>query len=396
MLYTPQQELYDRISRLQSLMREQQVEGALIIQQADLFYFTGTAQNAHLYVPAEGEPALLVKKSLTRARAESALDKVLPLGGLKQLPDRLAAEGYPAPGVLGLEMDVLPANNFLFYQRVFPAAKTVDVSPLIRQVRQIKSTYEIDLLRVSAQKIDAVFRAIPDFIQEGMSEAELAARIEGMARAGGHMGLVRMRAFNQGVFFGNLLTGASGAVPGGFDGPTSGPGLTPAQPSGAGYKKIGRGEPIFIDYTGLWDGYIIDQTRIFSIGPLPEKMTGAHRTALEIQEAVVSRCKPGVNGSDMHELALKMAESAGLAEFFMGYGADRARFIGHGVGLELDELPVLASGLNVELKPGMVFALEPKFIFPGEGAVGIENTFAVTDTGLERLTPAPDEIVTLE
>lgn len=396
MLLTPKRELYRRTSWLQALMRERQVAGALIIQQADLFYFTGTAQNAHLYVPAAGEPLLMVKKSQSRAREESALEKVVPLGGLKLLPDQLAAEGHQVPGVLGLELDVLPANSFLFYQKVFGAAKIVDIAPLIKQVRQIKSPYEIDLLRASARQMDAVFRIIPEFIREGMAEFELAARIENAFRASGHMGLIRMRTFNQGVFFGNLLSGASGAVPGGFDGPTTGPGRTPAHPCSAGNKKIRRSEPIFADYGGVWDGYIIDQTRIFSIGPLPQKLMDAHRTALEIEAAVVDRCKPGVNGSELHELALKMAEDAGLAENFMGYGVDRARFVGHGVGLELDELPVLASGLNTELAPGMVFALEPKFVFPGEGAVGIENTYFVTENGLERLTLFPDEIVVLE
>lgn len=393
MLYTPEQELDDRISRLQALMQERRVNGALIIQQADLFYFSGTAQNAHLYIPAEGEPVLLVKKSLARAREESALVKILPLGGLKQLADQLAGEGYPAPGILGLEMDVLPANNFLFYRQIFAGSEIVDISPLTRQVRQVKSPYEIERLRVSAQKMDAVFRRIPGFIREGMTEVELAARIEGAARAGGHMGLPRLRAFNQSIFMGNLMSGAAAAIPSGFDGPTGGPGLTPAQPSGAGYKKIGREEPIFVDFAGIWDGYIIDQTRIYSIGPLPKKFTDAHQVALEIQETVVRHCKPGVSGSELHELALRLAEAAGLAEYFMGFGPDRARFVGHGVGLELDELPVLASGLNVELAPGMVFALEPKFVFPGEGVVGTENTFAVTETGVERLTPAPDEII---
>lgn len=396
MLYTPKSELDNRISRLQGFMRERQVGGALIIQQADLFYFTGTAQSAHLYVPVEGEPLLLVKKSLARAREESALVRILPLGSLKQLPEQLAGEGYKIPGVLGLELDVLPANNFLFYQEIFGTAQIVDISSLIRQVRQIKSAYEIDLLKASARQVDAVFREIPGLIREGMAEVELAAEVECAFRKSGNSGLTRTRAFNQYLFMGVLLAGASCAVPSYFDGPTGGRGLTPAYPAGAGHGKVYRGQPVLIDYAGIWEGYITDQTRIFSLGPLPQKLVDAHSLALEIQEAAVSRCKPGANGSDLYALGLKMAENAGLAEHFMGYGPDRARFLGHGVGIELDELPVLASGLNVELEPGMVFALEPKFVFPGEGSVGIENTYVITENGVERITMGSDEIVILE
>jgi len=78
----------------------------------------------------------------------------------------------------------------------------------------------------------------------------------------------------------------------------------------------------------------------------------------------------------------------------MGHGAGQVRFVGHGVGLELDELPVL-SGNDLELAPGMVFALEPKFVLPGLGAIGIENTWLVTDAGLERLTLAGEQIYEL-
>lgn len=396
MLYTPKQELDNRISRLQAMMAEKGVQGALIMQQADLFYFTGTGQNAHLYVPAAGEPLLLVKKSLDRALQESALHRVLPLGSLKKLPEQLVDQGLKVPETVGLEGDVLPANTYLFFQQVFPSSQMVDISLMIRQVRQIKSSYELDLMRNCARKTDTVFRQIPEMLRERMTECELAGEIEGLARSHGHMGNVRMRAFNQGVFYGNLLTGASGGVVSSFDGPTGGPGLGPSQPGSVSFKKIARGEPIMVDYAGLWDGYIIDQTRLFSIGPLPGKLADAHRVAVEIQEAIVSHCKPGVNGSELHELALKMAEAAGLAEHFMGYGIDRAKFVGHGIGVELDELPVLASGLDTPLMPGMVFALEPKFVFPGEGAVGIENNYVVTETGLERLTLPGDEIIIVE
>lgn len=391
MLYTPKDELDRRIGKFQAVMAARGLGGALIVQTADLYYFSGTAQNAHLYIPAEGQPVLMVRKSFTRAREESPLETVVHLTSIKKLPEILAETGHDISGVLGLEMDVLPTAIYMLYQKVFTGTQFVDVSPLIRQTRQLKSEYEIELLRVSGRKMNEVFQAIPNMIREGMTEIELASKVEEMARAAGHMGYISLRAFNQAPFFGQLMSGWTGAVPSAFDGATGGPGLTPFFPQGGGYKTIARGEPILIDYVGIWDGYIIDETRIYSLGPLPDKLVQAMETALQIQAAVIERLKPGVNGSDLHQLALDMAQTAGLAGNFMGYGNDQARFIGHGVGLELDELPVIAKGLDTIMEAGMVFALEPKFVFPGEGVVGIENTFALHDSGVEKLTITPDE-----
>lgn len=395
MHYTPLSEVMNRLNILQENLKKNSLEGALIVKATNLFYFTGTTQNAHLYVPAEGDPVLLVKKSLSRAWEESALEKILPLGSLKKLPAQLADLGYVIPKKLGLEMDTVPASTYLFYKQIFGNSELSNLSGLIRQQRQIKSGYELELLRASALKMTEVYEAVPEMIKEGMTEVELAAQIEGLARSKGHMGYINMNAFNQSPYFGHLLTGESGAVPSAFDGPTGGPGLTPAHPQGAGWKKIKAGEPISVDYVGLWDGYITDRTRLFCIGGLPDKLMKAFETALKIQAAVVDRLKPGVNGSDLHELSLNMAEEAGFADYYMGSSQDKAKFLGHGVGLELDELPVLAKGLNVPLEPGMVFAIEPKFIFPGEGVVGIENTFALTEKGAEKITDSSDDMIIL-
>ena len=116
---------------------------------------------------------------------------------------------------------------------------------------------------------------------------------------------------------------------------------------------------------------------------------------MAIEAAILDKVRPGTIWEDLYLLALDKAEQAGLSEHFMGMGRDRVRFVGHGVGLELDEMPVFAKGLKQELEPGMVFALEPKFVFP-EGAVGIENTHLVTESGVETLTRADTDIVCVE
>ncbi len=395
MRYTPREELDSRIARLQSSLQAQDVDGALIIQQADLFYFAGTIQQAHLYVPAEGTPLLMVRRSFVRAQQESALAEVVPLQSLRALPVLLAAHSYGLPRRLGMELDVLPVNNFRQYQRVFPDAEIMGVSKPIRTVRSIKSDYEIGIHREAAQIADRMFRAVPDILREGMTEVEFAGRIEAVARAAGHQGQVWLRNWNADTFWGHILSGSSGAVPSFFDSASGGEGLSPAMPHGVGRKPIRRHEPVMFDYPGAFDGYLADQTRMFSLGSLPDRLIVAFETMREIQNEVVAAAGPGVQAGELYDLAVQRATEMGYGDYFMGFGEARVNFVGHGIGIELDEFPFIARGATTPLEPGMVFALEPKVVFPDEGIVGIENTWLVTEQGLEPLTISDEELVIL-
>ena len=393
MRYTPREELAQRTLRLQNLLREKGIDGALIVQNADLFYFAGVVQRAHLFIPAAGKPLLLVKKSYARARQESALENIAPLDNPRELPAALAAHGCGPPACLGLELDVLPANEYFRYQKIFPSARIVDASPLIRQVRMVKSAYELELLKNAAVLGRDMFSRVREVLREGMTEAELAGELEAFYRRRGHQGYVRARGFNMELVYGHLLSGDSCAVPSFLDSPTGGSGLNPSFPQNAGFRVIRRDEPVLIDYVAVLDGYIVDQSRIFCLGRLPEKLVRAHRAALEIQELLKEKGRPGATCSELYGLAAGVAERYGLAEYFMGY-PEPVSFVGHGLGIELDELPVLARGFQTPLAEGMALALEPKFVFP-EGGVGIENTFVVTPQGLETLTVFEEEIIYL-
>ena len=200
-----------------------------------------------------------------------------------------------------------------------------------------------------------------------------------------------MRGLNAAPFWGHFMAGETALVTSFFDGAVGGPGVGPAYRFGASFKPLQRNEPVVVDYPGIFHGYIVDMTRILVVGRLPEKLVRAHRVALEIQETLIREVRPGWTAAAVYERARTLAGEAGLAAHFMGHD-NPVRFVGHGVGLELNEMPVLAPGFETELSPGMVFALEPKFAFPGAGVVGIENTFLVTADGLERLTNHPDAL----
>jgi len=394
MRLTPAVELTRRITSLQKLLQEKGVDGALIMDNADVFYFAGTAQRAYLFIPAEGRSLLMVKKSFTRAREESALEDIIPLANVKELTKMLNEHGYNNITTLGLELDVLPAALYLLFQKLFKGAQLVDISGLIRSVRMIKSSYELEVIRDAAQLNYTLFSWVKDHLKEGITELELAGQMEMVYRLAGHSGIVRMRGFGQEASFGHILSGANGAITSYMDSPTGGPGVSVSFPQGAGYKKIARNEPVMIDYVGVIDGYLADQTRIFCIGQLPDKLVHAYETASLILEAVKQMAVPGAVCEDIYRQAVNMAAESGYGEHFMGY-SEPVPFIGHGVGIELNEWPVLAPGFKTPLEKGMIIAVEPKFIFP-EGTVGIENTFVVGEKGLETLTLFDENIIYLK
>jgi Xaa-Pro aminopeptidase len=387
----PAAELAGRIAGLQAGLAARGLDAALLQQNADLFYFAGTVQQSYLYVPAEGEATLFVRKVAERARLESALGAIVDLPSQKGLP-RLIAERYgDLPRRVGLELDVLPVTSFRRLEALLPGAVFEDVGRDVVRQRAVKSAWEVERIRAAARVADEVSALIPGLLEEGLTEVEFAGRVEAEARRLGHEGYIRMRGFNQEMFYGQLLIGPSGCVPSYLDTPLAGAGLSPSIAQGASFRRIGRGEPVVFDFVPVRDGYMADFTRTFSIGPLRAAFLHAYDAALRVQEAAVAAARPGVACRAVWEAARDAAAAAGLAASFMGHGPGQVQYVGHGLGIELDEVPVL-TGSDLELEAGMVFALEPKFVLPGAGAIGIENTWAMTAGGLERLTRAPETI----
>jgi Xaa-Pro aminopeptidase len=284
-------------------------------------------------------------------------------------------------------------QQYNYYARLLPGREFVDISAVNRDLRSVKSETELALLRESGRQLCEVFSQVPGFLRAGMREIDLSAELEYRLRKAGNEGFVRMRAFNQELFQGLAVSGATSGSPGFFDGPVTGRGLSSAAPHGASREIIEAGSPVLLDYTGIFNGYIVDMTRIFVIGSLAPELEHAFAAACAIQDHVARNLKPGAVCEELFFAAADMAEQAGLGPNFMGAPGENARFIGHGVGLELDEYPVLAQGFKAPLQAGQTIAVEPKFVIPGQGVIGIENTYAVTDRGGEKITDLADDIV---
>jgi Xaa-Pro dipeptidase len=389
----------ERVERLQGKMRIQQMDAFIVTQNVDLYYLTGSMQTGYLVVPAEGEPVFYVRRSLSRAERESCFP-VEPSGPLRswgerlkrRFPDCLKPADKPEP-IIAAEYDVLPVQLQMKLVQALPWAKCTDGSAAIRETRMIKSAYEIGRIREAARVIDAALEHALTLLAPGMAEFELMSEIEYFIRRQGHLGLMRMRGYNQEIITGMVGGGAAAAEPTYFDGPAGGQGLSAASPQSASRKPFAEGEPILIDIGCCIDGYVIDQTRTAVIGSLPGDLEDAYAVSELILRRTEELLVPGTISEQLYMQSLLIADDAGLSQHFMGYAEDQVRFLGHGIGLEIDELPVLAKGFTYPLEPGMVIAVEPKFTFPGRGVVGVENSYAITDSGFEKLTFSREGII---
>ena len=390
---TPHEEIKKRIERLQFYLKEERVESCLILQNVDLFYFSGTIQRSYLFIPNEGEPLLMVQKDLERTGKESPLRNIIPIERPKAISSILKKEGGLKR--IGLEFDVLPVSQFRQLEKMFPRSEFADISKAIKQVRMIKSKYEIDQLRRSAEILDEVFEYAKRVLKPGMTEIGAESHLIALGRLRGHQGLTRMRAWNQDMINACVLSGNSGSVLTHLDVSVIGPGISPAFPQGSSFNLIERDVPIQIDFSIAYQGYIADGARTYVIGTLPQRLVEAYDVALEIRNEMEKIAKPGVPCSDLYHLSSQVAKKRGLEDYFIGTKKNQAPFVGHGIGLEIDELPLLARGFPQSLEIGMVFAFEPKFIFPEIGAVALEDDYAVTEKGVEKLTYADDKIIVI-
>lgn len=375
--------------RIQQAMRQEEADGCLLTMNMNLYYVSGQVFNGYFYLPAEGRPYWFVKR-LTIPET----DRVHAIRKPEQMPDFFQDLGLAMPRKLLLEADELSYHEYIRLQHVFRPEVTGNASALIRHIRMIKTPWEIEQMRISARKHEAVYREIPACYRPGMTDIELQIEIEKRMRVYGSLGYFRAFGSNMDIFMGSLLAGENAGEPSPFDFALGGKGIHASGPLGANGTLLREGTTVMADMSGNYTAYQTDMTRVFSIGKLPDRAYRVHRVALEIQARMERTAKPGVPCAELYRDALAMAGQEGLEDCFMGTRF-QAKFVGHGVGLEINELPVLTTRSKDILQPGMTFAFEPKFVLAGIGAVGIENTFLVTDSGVEKMTLLDENITEL-
>jgi Xaa-Pro aminopeptidase len=389
---TPPQEIGNRLTQIKAGMEKQGIEGLLVVEKMNLYYLSGTTQDGLLFIPLEGKPLLMIKRELERANAESPLDQIVSLKSIRELTTLIQAHSRKLPSSLGLELDVLPARDYFKYQEFFPGVKFVDGSPVLREARKIKSPFEIDLMRKAGDIGKKVYQKAKKVLNKGMTEIEFGGLLEAVAKRYGHEGLLRVRSVNYEAYTWHVLSGVTGGIVSQSDSPMGGLGLSPAFPVGASLKKMKAHEPILVDFGTCYHGYQADETRMFSIGKMKQKFIDAYNACKEIHDMVLDETRPGADCEAIFFKTIQLAEKLGYKDGYLGPLGLQTRFIGHGIGMELNELPFIAKGQSYPLEERMTFAVEPKIVFPGEGSVGLENTVVVTGKGYKILTPVSQEI----
>lgn len=385
-----QPELKLRRDKIRALMVQQGIDAALITCNVNLIYTYGRVVSGYLYLPLNAPARLFIKRP-----NDIEGEHIHPIRKPEQITELLKECGLPLPAKLMLEGDELSFTEYNRLAACFPETEVVPCgTALIRQARSVKTPIEIEMFRRSGAAHTKAYEQIPSVYQPGMTDRQLSIEIERLMRLEGCLGIFRVFGQSMEIFMGSLLAGDNAAVPSPYDFALGGKGLDPSLPGGVSGTLLQAGQCFMVDMGGNFYGYMGDMSRVFSIGRLPEQAYTAHQTCIEIQEEIVAMAKPGTVCEDMYNKAIEIVTKAGFADYFMGVD-QKAKFIGHGIGLEINEMPVLAPRMKQELEPGMVFALEPKIVLPGIGPVGIENSWAVTTDGLEKLTLCKEEIIEL-
>lgn len=384
------EEMKKRVHEVQKQIVHDKVDACIISSPVNLYYLNGYIFDGSMYILPDREPMLFVKRPVNLQG-----DNIEFIRKPEQLPELLAKHNLPVPKRILLENDVLSYNAVSRFQKALQMPEMKSISAFMRVIRSVKSDSELAQIRQSAISHTRVYQQIPSLYKPGMTDLDLQIEIEYVMRREGSIGAFRSFGENMDIFMGSLLAGDNAQTASPFDFALGGKGIDPLLPLGSANKPLKKGTTIMIDMAGNYTPYLSDMTRTFSVGEIPEEAHRAHELSIRMHNEFMQFLKPGVACSDVYNMAMEMVVENKMEAYFMGT-TQQAKFIGHGVGLEINEPPVFAPRSREILQTGMAIALEPKFVLPGIGAVGIENTYFVTDEGLEKVTLCEEDIVVLQ
>ena len=375
-----------RLEKVRGIMNEKKIDALLISDNANKYYLTGRVFSGYIYLPLKGEPIYFVKRPVTMKG-----DGVVSIRKPEQIAESI---GMVPPATIGLELATASYSKVERLLRIFPQSELADASMVMSAARAVKTAEELEKIRISGIKQDHVYRKIPTLYREGMTDVELQVEIERESRLEGCLGQFRINGDDMELYMGNILVGDNADVPTPYDFAMGGEGMDPSLPVGCNGTVIKPGNSVMVDVNGNYTGYMTDMTRTYYVEEIGDLARKAHECSIAICRRLAELGRPGTEAKALYEEAEKMARDSGLHEYFMGH-RQKAGFVGHGVGIEINELPVIAPRSRDILQENNVIALEPKFVIPKTGAVGIENTYVVTPDGLKPLTNTPEGLTSL-
>ncbi|MDI3256414.1 MAG: Xaa-Pro peptidase family protein [Kyrpidia sp.] len=393
---TDEQDLYvKRMRTLQKQMGHGGFDAALIMQPRDLFYYAGTAQPANLWIPVAGEPILFTRRAHALARGATWIRRTVEGNSYADLRRSLTEIGALPKGgaVLGVELDVVPAALVNSLARHFADVTLKNVSPLIVRQRFVKDPAEVARIREAVEAWEEGHRQVLSRLVPGRAEYEIAAAMEYGVRNAGGDGVVWFRRWDGCLPGGGIVSSGPNAwVVSGHAMTVTGVGMNQGLPWGASDRRVERGDLVVVDYGVTKGAYHADMARTYCVGKPSTKQQGLWDRLIELHHTVIERIRPGVTGEELYRIGAEAADKMGMTEYFMGVGADRGTYIGHSIGLEVDDWPVLGEGSRDPLVPGAVVTIEPKFMIPGLGAVMVEDDILVTEEGHEMVSTLGHEL----
>lgn len=381
-------EFQSRLSRLRTIMSKAGVDAMVVSDNANIYYLTGRVFAGYIFVSVNDDTKFFVRRPVGLIG-----DGVEYIRKPEDMAQRVNISEFKT---LGLELGALAYSSAQRLINVFSLASIADASAILQEARSVKTAYEIEQIALSGIKQERVYRRVPQLYRSGMTDLDLQIEIENISRKEGCLGLFRISGDSMELYMGNILVGDNADNPAPYDFAMGGAGLDPSLPIGGNGSLINPTDSVMVDVNGNYTGYMTDMTRTFAVKEISPLALKAHQCSIDICHELQLMMLPGIEAKTLHEKADSMAREAGLHEYFMGH-KQKAGFVGHGVGIEINERPVIAPRSRDILAAGNVIALEPKFVIPGTGAVGIENTYVVAENGIANcLTNAPEQIVMFE
>lgn len=364
---------------------------AFFLGRVNQYYFTGTMQDGLLVIKKGGGAFYFIRRSYERARDESPFAGIFPMRSYR---DAAAAAGAQC-GHTYMDTEVATLGIVERMRRHFRMEPIRPLEAAVMAVRSVKSPFELDrMIRSGKLHREFLEEIVPPMLREGMNEADFVAGLfERMVRHG-YQGISRFSMFQTEMVVGQVGFAESSLYPTSFDGPGGAYGMCPAVPLvGSREKRLRRGDLVFVDIAFGVGGYHTDRTQVYQFGGRPsEDVVRAHRACMDVQKRLAEALKPGAVPGGLYRDAMDRL-SGDFRRNFMGFAGRQAKFLGHGIGLQVDEMPVIADGFDEPLRENMALALEPKKGMPRVGTVGVEDTYIVTPEGGRCITGGGRDIL---
>lgn len=381
-------EIQLRVTKIRKEMSLKSIDALIVGSNANIYYTSLRFFRGFVYVPLKGEIIWFVIKPDVYENIEN---QVYNIRKPEEIPTILKKLSIIFPGNIGLEENELSYAEIIRLRALFPEANFKNSSSVLKNARMTKTPWELNEMKYDGKCHTKVYGQIKDCYKEGMTDLQLQIEIERKLRLQGALGISRVAGNLMEINLGSVISGENADVPSPYEFTMGGAGLNAALPGGANNTTLLKGQTIMIDMNGAFNGYQTDMTRVWCLGKISELAEKAHECSMKILRKLEVEARPGVPVKDLYFHAMEIVEDYNLKEYFMGHKS-QVGFIGHGVGIELNEFPVITAKSKDTLEKNMTLAIEPKFVIPNVGAVGVENTYIVTDSGLENITVFPEEI----